>query len=89
MNKKKIFITGGSGFVGRNFIEQRKDTYDILAPSHNELELLDTQAVDHYFNKNAVDVVLHCANIGGLRSDTNLKDVLKDNLKILFNVIPQ
>lgn len=82
-----VFLTGGSGFVGKNFIERFNKKYDILYPSHKELDLLDTKAVDSYFEKNKIDVVVHCANIGGLRNSKDDKDLVKKNLKIFFNII--
>ena len=41
---KNILITGGSGFIGKNLREQLQGKYNIYAPSHSELELLDYDA---------------------------------------------
>ena len=87
MNKKIIFLTGGTGFIGRNFIEFFKDKYEILSPSHKELDLLDTLAVDEFFKKNKIDIVIHMANIGGLRNSIIVNDSVKDNLKMFFNIV--
>lgn len=84
---KKIFITGGTGFVGKNFIEYAYGKYQLIHPSHKELDLLDRDQVDNFFKKNQIDVVLHFANIGGLRSDIHLEKVVQNNLKIFFNII--
>lgn len=56
-----IFITGGTGFIGRNLKEQLGDKYKIYAPSHQELELLDERKVSDYLKKHHFDVVIHCA----------------------------
>ncbi|MFA6185106.1 MAG: NAD(P)-dependent oxidoreductase [Candidatus Shapirobacteria bacterium] len=88
MNKiETIFLTGGTGFIGRNFVECFKDKYKILSPSHKELDLLDTVAVDNFFKKNKIDVVIHTANIGGLRNSMVLNDSIKNNLKMFFNIV--
>jgi len=87
MNKPNILLTGGSGFIGRNIIEQRKNAYNIISPSHKELDLLDTEKVHDFFKKNKIDIVLHCANIGGLRSNLNLDKVIRNNLRIFFNIV--
>lgn len=84
---KKIFLTGGSGFIGRNIIETFDKDYEILSPSHKELDLLDTSAVDDFFKRNKIDIVIHCANIGGLRNSLVSDDLVKTNLKIFFNII--
>ncbi len=43
-SKKKIFLTGKAGFIGKNFLEFLTSKYKVLAPSHQELELLDGEA---------------------------------------------
>lgn len=86
-NKKTIFLTGGTGFIGRNFVEYFKDKYKILSPSHSELDLLDTDAVGEFFRKNKIDVVVHCANIGGLRNSLISDNLVKTNLRIFFNIV--
>ncbi|MDD4938203.1 MAG: NAD(P)-dependent oxidoreductase [Candidatus Shapirobacteria bacterium] len=87
MKKLNILLTGGSGFIGKNILEQRKEKYNIIAPSHDSLDLLDTETVDNFFEENKIDIVIHCANIGGLRSDLNVDNMFKDNLKMFFNII--
>ena len=43
---RKIFFTGGKGFIGREIIPLfRKDGYDVVDPSSKELDLLDSDAV--------------------------------------------
>jgi len=84
----KIFLTGGSGFIGRNFIEQRSKKYTIHSPTHRKLDLKDTKAVDLYFKKHGpFDVVLHAATLGGKRSEKGMPDVIEINLRIFFNII--
>ncbi len=77
---KKILITGGSGFIGRNLKEYLSNKYSIFAPAHEELDLLDTDAVRSYILKNKIRVIIHCAN-------TELAGMLGLNLHIFFNII--
>lgn len=58
---KRILITGGSGFVGRNLKESLAGKYTIFAPSHKELELLDYDALEQYVLSNKIDVIVHGA----------------------------
>lgn len=83
---KTVFVTGGSGFIGRNFIEYAQNKYKLLYPSHFQLNLLDTKQVDNFFRKHKIDVVLHCANVGGQRNNKNSSSI-SINLRIFFNII--
>lgn len=58
---KRILITGGSGFVGRNLKEALSGRYYIFAPSHSELDLLDFGQVEQYVREKKIDVVVHGA----------------------------
>ncbi len=84
---QKILLTGGSGFIGRNIVEQLGRKYTILAPSHHELELTDTNAVEAYLKHHTVDVVVHAANRGGSRADATQAGVAVSNLRIFYNII--
>ena len=63
-NKRRIFVTGGGGFIGKNFQEYFSEKYCIFSPSHKELDLLDEKAVFEFVNKNKIDIIVHCANVG-------------------------
>lgn len=63
---KKILITGGSGFVGRNFIEyvnlNRPGEFEIIAPSSKELDCSDSESVSKWLDGKYYDIVLYFAN---------------------------
>lgn len=81
-----ILLTGGSGFIGRNLIEQLQSKYNILSPPHKELELLDQNSVREYFKKNKIDVVIHSATAPAHRKIKETKDIAYKNLRIFFNI---
>lgn len=60
---KKILVTGSSGFLGSRIVEYYKNRYDILTPTHGELDITDEMEVSNYFELNKPDIVIHCAAI--------------------------
>ena len=42
---KKLLITGASGFLGSRIVDFYTGSYEILAPSHHELDITDAQHV--------------------------------------------
>ena len=83
---KKILLTGGSGFIGRNIVEQLGASHDISCPSRSELDLLDSDAVRRYLKGGAFDVVVHAANIGGTRKTAGMAGAAESNLKCFMNI---
>jgi UDP-glucose 4-epimerase len=79
-----VLITGGSGFIGRNLAEALNDTYKILSPSRQELDLLDEEAVRRYFTERQVDIVVHSATTPGHRNAKPVPDLAVRNLKMFF-----
>lgn len=60
---KKILITGASGFVGGRAIEALKDSYILLTPTHQQMDITSKEAVEKYIRTNKPDVILHLAAI--------------------------
>ena len=83
--KKTLLVTGGNGFIGRNIKEQMGSRYNILAPSHAELDLLYGFEVKKYFKSNEIDYVINGANIGGNRKSCDT-DIVKKNVKMYLNL---
>lgn len=84
---KKILITGGSGFIGRNLKEQLAKNYEIVAPSSSELNVLDTEEVHNFLSRHYFDVVIHSTTHNATRnSNKDLNLVLKNNLLMFYNL---
>lgn len=59
--KRKLLITGSSGFLGSRLALHFNDKYDLLLPTHNELNITREEALKAYFEEHRPDVVVHCA----------------------------
>ncbi len=91
--KKRLLITGARGFIGKSLVEyfQAREAarYDLFYPFHSELELTDAGAVMKFVKEKKIDVIIHCANVGGSRKtdyDEGRPDVAAVNLKMFFAV---
>ncbi|MBF0416721.1 MAG: NAD(P)-dependent oxidoreductase [Magnetococcales bacterium] len=74
----RMLITGSNGFVGRNLQAWfAARGYDPQCPKRQELDLLDSAAVETYLKAQRFDVVIHCG--------VTLRSV-EENLKMYFNL---
>jgi len=87
IKKKNILITGGSGFIGRNLQEYFHSKHFIFAPSHRDLDLLNTEKLTNFIRRNNIQIIIHGANIGGERDTIEIKDMVKTNLRMFFNIV--
>jgi dTDP-4-dehydrorhamnose reductase len=65
----RILLTGGSGLLGT---ELAGSGADLVAPSRDELDITDSEAVARYVASQAPDVILHAAAV------TNNRDIEAD-----------
>lgn len=87
MSKKKILLTGGTGFIGRNILSRLTRFFAVEAPPRAELNLLDAQAVAAFLGKNQYDLVIHAANATPTKNPQDLPDrLLSDSLHAYFNL---
>lgn len=85
---KKVLLTGGSGFIGRNIIEyfSDNDDYEIVAPTSKELDIIDESAVSKYLEENYFDIVLNFAVYGdGIDKSKDGSKILEYNLRMFLN----
>lgn len=91
MSKKgKILLTGGRGMVGSNIMEHpAAHNWEIIAPTHSQLDLSDYQATLHYIQQSKPDVVIHTAGrVGGIQANIAAPvDFLVTNLDVGRNII--
>lgn len=86
MEKKLIVITGGSGFLMRNFIEEFGNDYNIIAPRSSQVNWVTGKGVDSLPEQ--PDVVIHSAAIyGGLVFNQKYPEtILLDNTRMSVNL---
>lgn len=82
-----IFITGGSGFIGRNLIEYFSVNHTVFAPTRLELDLTDEVQVAEYFLNNDIDIVIHGAVKPGHRNAQDQSGLLDANTRMFFNIM--
>ena len=86
----KVFVTGGSGMVGRNLVEYfiGKEV-EVLYPSSKQINLLDKEALSTFIKKNDPEMIIHCAGlVGGIQANIdNPARFLYENTQIGLNVI--
>ena len=61
---KRVLVTGGQGYIGGFIANALSNIYEVLTPSHQELDLQNTADVEKWFDNNQVDAVIHCALTG-------------------------
>ena len=91
MTKQRIFVAGHRGMVGSAIVrqlEQRGDV-DVIVRTRDELNLLDSKAVQDFFASERIDqVYLAAAKVGGIvANNTYPAEFIRDNLAIQTNVI--
>ena len=85
--KKQILLTGGSGFIGRNIRESYlSEKYDIVAPSHQIMDVVNTKSVDDFFAHRYFDVVLHAAVKPGHRAAIDKSNLFYTNVRMFENL---
>ena len=64
MNKlKKLLLTGASGFVGSRIKEALQGQYNLITPSHSELDITSEKDVEEFIGLTKPDIILHLAAI--------------------------
>jgi GDP-L-fucose synthase len=88
---KRIFIAGHKGMVGSAIVRQLSHlpNVELITHERNELDLLNTQAVNQFFAENNIDqVYLAAAKVGGIvANNTYPAEFIYQNLTIQNNII--
>lgn len=83
---KRILLTGGNGFIGRNIREKLDKEYTIFSPSSQELDLLERQEVTRYLQENKISDVIHSAVYTPKRRQKNPDADFSANMRMFFHL---
>ena len=79
----KIFLTGGSGMVGRNILEHSESKkHTFVAPTSKELNLLNRIEVKEWLAHEMPDLIIHSGGlVGGIQANIeNPVEVIPEKL---------
>lgn len=60
---KRLLITGASGFLGSRIALYYKEKYEVIAPSHSEMDITNAEDVRCFLEEKRPDIIIHCAAI--------------------------
>ncbi len=87
---KRVFVTGHTGMVGAAIVRRlERENCDIVFATRRELDLRQSDAVDHFMTRAKPDAVFVAAGkVGGIRANSTYPaDFIADNLAIALNTI--
>jgi GDP-L-fucose synthase len=88
---KRIFIAGHNGMVGSAIARKlsERDDIEIVLRSRNELDLLDQNVVNNFFQRERIDeVYLAAARVGGIVANNSYPaEFIYENLMMECNII--
>jgi GDP-L-fucose synthase len=88
MDRLKILITGGNGYIAKSLHSCLYSKYDITLVSRTDLNMTRREEVQHYFKDKYFDVVIHTAVKGGSRlNPLEGPDVVLANLLMYDNLM--
>ena len=83
----KILITGGNGYVAKSLTTALRNTHEVYAPTRQQLNLIDSKAINTWFEDKYFDVVIHCAVVGGSRLKPEDSSIMDQNLQMYYNLL--
>lgn len=91
MKKQRIFVAGHQGMVGSALVRQlsQRNDVELVLRTRQQLDLLDSRAVDAFFTGASIDqVYLAAAKVGGIEANNRYPaDFIYQNMMMESNVI--
>jgi len=93
LKSKRIVVTGGAGFLGKNVVAQLKEhgCKDIFVPRSKDYDLVDMDAVKRLYEDARPDIVIHLAAVvGGIGANSeNPGQFFYDNMMMGAQLMEQ
>jgi GDP-L-fucose synthase len=84
---KRVLLTGGSGFIGRNIKDYLSEKYILFAPTRKELNLLSETDVRDYISQNNIEIVIHAANPNPVKNSLDkAESMVEDSIRVFLNL---
>lgn len=84
---KRVLLTGGTGFIGRNIQPYLNNVCELFAPRRTELNLYNEDDVRDYIQKNKIDIVIHSANPNPVKNTLDKQETMfEDSIRIFMNL---
>lgn len=91
MQKKRVYIAGHRGMVGSAIYRQlaQREDVELIIRNREQLNLLDTTAVNDFFTSEHIDqVYLAAAKVGGIMANNNYpSDFIYENMMMESNIL--
>ncbi len=91
MKDKTVFVAGHRGLVGSGVVRalEAAGFQNVITRARQELDLMDSQAVRHFFMETRPQIVVDAAaKVGGIKANNDMPvEFLLDNMKIQNNII--
>tara|TARA_B100000795_G_scaffold194179_1_gene148428 strand:+ start:2539 stop:3426 length:888 start_codon:yes stop_codon:yes gene_type:complete len=72
-SKKKIFISGSGGFIGKHLKISLKKNYTLLTPTKNTLNLKNNNKLNSYLKTKKPDIIIHLAGSTKFKQNKKLE----------------
>lgn len=83
---KRILLTGATGFVGGNIIDELQKKYTIFAPKRHELDLSDISELETFIKNKKIDNIIHCANPTPIKNPLDKsEEMIEKSLRYFMN----
>jgi nucleoside-diphosphate-sugar epimerase len=89
MDRLRVLITGGNGYIAKSLYNALKEEHDITLITRDSFDLTDHAATNDFFRNRYFEVVIHTAVAGGSRLKVDDTCVLDYNLMMYYNLLAQ